>query len=291
VPVAYQCPTDGLLVVMSSSNASPKAAPAPLRKPVQTIKDGAVREDQIRENRPNVYKSFLLTRLLVGIVGVLLPTFLVAWHLGSEIVTDGPLGLRGSLSAYYYHSSPLRDWFVGSLWAIGVGLMVYMGTRKSWANLISWIAGFAALAVSLFPTNQGGTPATWVARLHFSAAAVLIIGLGLLCIGFGVYDKERRDTDRGKQQRRWIHYVAAIVIFAAVTFVVLNSLFDIWPSHGLLVAEVAAIYAFAISWFAKGLELVPYSREHPNDASGIAPIPVAEAAGDRRTDSVLVGRG
>jgi uncharacterized protein DUF998 len=271
---------------MSTANAGPQGAATPKRKPLQPVKDGAAREDEIRRNRPNVYKSFLLTRLLVGIVGVLLPTFVVAWHLGSDLVSQRPLGLRGSLSAYYYHPSPLRDWFVGSLWAIGVGLMVYMGTRRSWANLISWVAGFAAIAVSLFPTNDGGSAATWVARLHYGAAAVVIIGLGLLCVGFGVYDKERADTDPGKQQRRWIHYVAATVIFVSVAFVVVNSLFDIWPSHGLLVAEMAAIYAFAISWFAKGLELIPYSREHPNEATGVAALPAADTA-DATTGSAL----
>jgi Protein of unknown function (DUF998) len=275
---------------MSTANAGPKAVPTAMAKPVQTIKDGAAREDEIRQNRPNVYKSFLLTRLLVGIVGVLLPSFVVVWHLGSELISRQPLGLRGSLSAYYYHPSPLRDWFVGSLWAIGVGLMVYMGTRRSWANLISWVAGFAALAVSLFPTNDGGSPATWVSRLHFGAAAVLIIGLGLLCIGFGVYDKERQDSDPGKQRRRWIHYAAAAVIFSAVVFVVLNSLFDIWPSHGVLVAEMAAIYAFAFSWFAKGWELVEYSKQHPNDATGVAPAPVTvDPAGAPAAAPVLTG--
>lgn len=268
-----------------------KGAAASVRKPLQTIRDGASREDEIRRNRPNVYKSFLLTRLLVGIVGVLLPTFVVGWHLGSELVSQRPLALRGSLSAYYYHPSPLRDWFVGSLWAIGVGLMVYMGTRRSWANLISWVAGFAAITVSLFPTNDGGTPATWVARLHYGAAAVLIIGLGLLCIGFGIYDKERGDTDRGKQQRRLIHHVAAWTIFASVAFVVANSLLDLWPSHGLLVAEMTAIYAFAISWFAKGLELVEYTREHPNDATGVTPSPVAVASGVPEPDPVPVAGG
>ena len=287
----YQSLTDGLLLVMSTSYVSSKAASAPVPKPLQRVKDGAAHEDEIRRNRPNVYKSFLLTRLLVGIVGVLLPTFVVGWHLGSDLVSQRPLTLRGSLSAYYYHPSPLRDWFVGSLWALGVGLMVYMGTRRSWANLISWIAGFAAIAVSLFPTNDGGTPATWAARLHFGAAAVLIIGLGLLCIGFGIYDKERRDTDRGKQQRRWIHHAAAWTIFASVAFVVVNSLLDIWPSHGLLVAEMTAIYAFAISWFTKGLELVEYSREHPNDATGVAASPAADVPGAPKADTVLAGRG
>jgi Protein of unknown function (DUF998) len=239
-------------------------------RPLDSVKAGAAREDEIRRERPNLYKSFLLTRLLVGLVGVLLPTFIVVWDLAGDTMNHGPWQLRGSLSAYYYHSSPIGDWFVGSLWAIGVGLMVYMGTRKSsWANIISWAAGVAALVVSLFPTNDGGTPSTWVSVLHFCAAAVVIIGLGLLCVGFGVYDNERTDKNSGpRKQLRWIHYTAAGLILLSVLFVVANSLLEIWPSHGVLAAEMTAVYAFAISWFAKGWELFDYNKKRPSDAVG-----------------------
>lgn len=243
---------------------------------------GAAVEDEVRRERPNLYKSFLLTRLLVGIVGVLLPTFIVVVDLlGDALDPQRPWGLRGSLSAYYYHPSPLGDWFVGSLWAIGVGLMVYMGTRKSSrANFISWVAGFAAIVVSLFPTNDGGTPATWVSALHFGAAAVVILGLGLLCVGFGIYDNERDDKDAGIARRRWIHYISAGAIFFSVLFVVANSLLDFWPSHGVLFAEMLAVYAFAVSWFAKGWELFKYTKLRPADAAG-APV----SAPDKNSES------
>jgi hypothetical protein len=236
--------------------------------------EGAQTEDSIRLERPNVYKSFLLTRLLVGIVGVMLPTFILAWDLISDAAKQRPLALRGSLSAYYYHTSPLSDWFVGSLWAIGVGLMVYMGTRKSSvANTISWIAGVAAIVVSLFPTNDGETPPTVISAMHFGAAAVVIVGLGLLCVGFGIYDNERTDRNAARKRWRWIHYLAAYLIFASVFFVIVNSwFFEIWPSHGLLAAEVCAVYAFAISWFFKGWELVEYSRKNRDSW----PTPVSE---------------
>jgi hypothetical protein len=244
---------------------------------LNSARAGAAREDEIRRERPNLYKSFLLTRLLVGIVGVLLPTFIVVWDLMGESISQRPWRLRGSLSAYYYHPSPLRDWFVGSLWAIGVGLMVYMGTRKSsWANAISWAAGVAALVVSLFPTNDDGMPPTWVSTLHFGAAAVLIIGLGLLCVGFGIYDNTREDNDAGKARRRWIHYLAAGAIFFSVSFAAANSWLDFWPSDGLLFAEMLAVYAFATSWFTKGWELFEYNRKRPsNEVGATAPDPGA----------------
>jgi hypothetical protein len=236
----------------------------------EPIVQGARRENEIRAEHPNLYKSFLLTRLLVGIVGVLLPTVIWIWDLSSDLLAGRPLRLLGSLSAYYYHPMPLGDWFVGSLWAIGVGLMVYMGIRKSsWGNRISWAAGLAAVAVALLPTNDAGTPSTVISNLHFWAAAVLILGLGALCIGFGIDEKVRDDPgSEKKKQRRWIHYLAAGLILASVVFVLLNKAFSIWPSHGVLAAEMAAVYAFAFSWFAKGRELLEYGRTHPTDETG-----------------------
>jgi len=47
----------------------------------------------------------------------------------------------------------------------------------------------------------------------------------------------------------------------------------VWPSHGLLAAEVCAVYAFALSWFVKGWELVEYSRENRNSW----PTPMSES--------------
>ena len=255
-------------------------------KPANPIVVGAYVEDEIRRGRPNLYKSFLLTRLLVGVVGVLLPTFIVAWDLGSDAWNHQPAGLRGSLSAYYYHQRPLSDWFVGSLWAIGVGLLVYMGTRKSNAsNLISIGAGVAALVVSLFPTDDGGTVPEWVSNTHYLAAGALIIGLGFLCMGFGVYDNEREDADSGaptrwpwftKRGRRWIHYGAAAVIGSMVLLVLAIKFISplqvsYLGSHGVLIAELGAVYAFAVSWAMKGLELWEYSQSHPTSPNG-APL-------------------
>jgi|SRR5215211_867200 len=220
---------------------------------------GAKNEDQIRMYRPNLYKSFLLTRLLVGIVGVLLPVVLVI----ADVATGRPV--RGSLSAYHYHPSWLHVWFSGSLWAVGVGLMVYMGTRKSSvAGLVSTLAGVAALVVSLFPTNDQGQPLTWVSKVHFGAAAFVLIGLGVLCWGFGLYDRNRAGESKTVKRARelyWVHQAAAVIIALSIVFAAANGIWDFWPSHGLLVAEAVAILAFGASWTAKGWELWTYGRD------------------------------
>ena len=248
-----------------SSTSAPTAASEPKPKMVlaklaqySTPMAGAQNEDEIRLYHPNLYKSFLLTRLLVGAVGVLLPIVLVS----VDMASGRPV--RSSLSAYHYHPSWLHVWFSGSLWAVGVGLMVYMGTRKSSiAGLISTLAGVAALVVSLFPTNDDGHPLTWVSKVHFGAAACVMIGLALLCWGFGIYDKNRAGESQTVKRARklyWIHQVAAVIIGVSIVFAGANGIWHFWPSHGLLVAEAVAILAFGASWAAKGWELWTYGR-------------------------------
>lgn len=60
--------------------------------------------------------QFLLTRAVVGIIGLLLP--LVLTTVGSQLGVP----LQNSLSAFYH--TTMGDYFVGSLFAIGTGLLV-----------------------------------------------------------------------------------------------------------------------------------------------------------------------
>ena len=59
------------------------------------------------------------------VIGVLLPIVLV----GGNRVVFGQSDLLPSLSGYYH--SDMRNWFVGSLWAIGSGLLVYLAAAAT----------------------------------------------------------------------------------------------------------------------------------------------------------------
>jgi hypothetical protein len=86
--------------------------------------------------------------VVIGVIGVLLPIVLV----GGNRVVFGQSNLLPSLSGYYH--SGMRNWFVGSLWAIGSGLLVYLAARRNLADsVISFVAGLLAVGVALFPTN------------------------------------------------------------------------------------------------------------------------------------------
>lgn len=222
---------------------------------MQRVDAGAEAENAMRQNEPDIYKSYLQTRLIVGIVGLLLPTMLITFDLVGDSLRREPLGLRGSLSAYYYGTWPLRDWFVGCLWAIGAGLLVYMGTRRSAANVISCAAGAAAIIVSLVPTTDEGTASTLSSNIHFAAAAVVVIGLAALCFGFGRDDQIRSREAKSGGGHAWVHYSCAAVITIGVLLVVVDRLLGWQWKYAVLVAELLAIFPFAVSWFVKGLEI------------------------------------
>jgi len=205
---------------------------------------------------PDFRKSFLTTRLVVGMFGVALPFSLIV----GEPVMSGNWSVRDALSDYYY--SGLRNWFVGSLFAIGAGLLVYMATKRSRPDgVLSFIAGVCAILVALLPTNEVGAPASAVAWAHFGFAVALLILLGSICWRFGTRDGTQPNrSDRRRANWRRFHRSCAIGIWAAVAWcaltVAVRSALDIPMPYAVLVGESLAVLAFGFSWMLKGSELL-----------------------------------
>src|SRR5262245_31602895 len=109
--------------------------------------------------------SYLLLRVLIGVIAVLLPFVLVFvnWGIGH--------GFQPSLSGYYY--TAMRDTFVGSLCAIGVFLVSYDGYDLP-DRLITDVAGLCTICIAFLPTTPGNQP---------TARQVLIGGLHLTFAG------------------------------------------------------------------------------------------------------------
>ena len=195
--------------------------------------------------------SFLKTRLIVGLIGVALPIVLVVF----DRVIFGATSFRDSLSAYYY--SGMRDWFVGSLCAIGAGLFVYMATKKNvWDNWLSSIAGACAVLVALFPTVPVDGARSLGSVLHVVFAAGLFSLLGVLSWRFGIRDRNREDRTVG-QRKFWagLHKACAVVIWLAIIGLALAPSNSI-GGYSTLLGEAVAVFAFGASWFFKGSELL-----------------------------------
>ena len=99
-------------------------------------------------------RSFLLTRLIVGAIGIVLPILFIIgeWWL----LDDTGVRVRGSLSAYYH--SAMRDVFVAGLCVTGFFLATYMAGQANKDFWYSLWAGLAVFGVVFFPTQRPGIP-------------------------------------------------------------------------------------------------------------------------------------
>jgi hypothetical protein len=146
------------------------------------------------------------------VIGVTLPLVLIVF----DALIFEQFSIRRSLSAYYH--SGVRDWFVGSLCAIGVGLFAYMGTRLgSFDNWVSTTSGVCAIVVAFFPVKTAAAQMptelqtklgeALVQSIHFMFAAIFFTLLGLMSLRFGIGDGRRPDRT-ALQRKGWrvVHF-------------------------------------------------------------------------------------
>ena len=207
-------------------------------------------------------RSYLIMRVLVGVIGIALPFALV---LLDGVWFDGKPFPRDSLSAYYH--SGVRELFVGALSATGVFLLTYKVAERNLDNTLSLLAGAAVLLVAVFPTNGPGgarlTPLqeelgeTFVATVHYASAAVFISALAVISFCFGRREGARAAVAGRRSPRFWrnFHWGCAGAIAAALLWILVTELGDVGPGESLLIGEAVSVWAFGISWLWKGLEV------------------------------------
>jgi hypothetical protein len=254
----------------------------PPRPDPEAIKSAAVEIDR----NPIYLRSYLLTRSIIGLLGLALPVVLIV----TDCWLDG-LRIRGSLSAYYH--SGARDVFVGTLFMTGIFLVAYKVFSHTRENTLSSVAGIAALGVALFPSGlpkaeqdrltplQQTLHESVTTAIHFASAFTFIGLLSVICCLFARREGQRAEQNdpfwrsrRSANFWRTFHFTCAGVIAAAIVFVAATKALGVWQSHSLLVGEVIAVVAFGVSWLAKGSEL---RKLWPLKASGVGdPMPQSE---------------
>jgi len=270
-------------------------------------------------SRDNAYsRSYRLIRLVVGILGIVLPLLFI---LVERFLLAGSVQVRGSLSAYYH--SPLQDIFVGGLCVVGFLLGTYMsGEMRTLDFWVSLIAGTALIGVVFFPTSRSGLPAgshlcgslpqpagcSFVeqalgehktAVIHAAFAVVFILSLAVMSFLFaGSEVPPKIEPSLATVKRRnpalfWAHISCGIAILVAGAWAFLGA--NIWMLTRLYIGEVASVWAFAISWLLAGFHLTApprhrritvsatLLRRREQERLGASPVGLA---GDRR---VLLG--
>ena len=205
-------------------------------------------------------RSYLLTRTVVGLVGLALPLTLLV---GDGLFLAGEMPRR-SLS--YYYNTGMRDVFVGGLCMIGVFLLTYMFFHYTWDNVLSIVAGLAAFGVALVPTGSDGrlppTPLQQrfgeapLASVHFGCAVVFIGCLAVISFLFGLREGRRQTSSQARRGFwRWFHWGCAFAILVGVAFIFATKGLHRFDAHSTFYGETAAVIAFGASWLTKGLEL------------------------------------
>jgi drug/metabolite transporter superfamily protein YnfA len=200
-------------------------------------------------------------RTAIGVLGVALPPILIGvWFL---LVSK----VESSISAYYY--TDMRDWFVGTLWVIGVFLFFYRyrplqpGQARSRLHSVqtgaadSWLgkaAGLSAVVVALLPTapppESKDVPPT-IGTLHGAAAAILFLCLALFPL---VLFSQSRTRGRVYRAYGWA-MIALLLVTVAYAFAPADFKASIAALRPILVLETLLIVVFGVSWFDKGREL------------------------------------
>ena len=215
----------------------------------------------------SISRSYFLMRLLVGVLGLMLPVVLL---LGDLFFLRDSFSVRGSLSAYYH--SGMRDFFVGILAVVGILLITYKITEHNRDNILSIAAGISAMGVALFPTGipdgldipltpfQESIGEGVAEFIHFTFAAVFILSLGFLCYDFAKRERQRPQQRPGHDAHHspefWysFHLSMAGLIGLAVALIVLTQATGVFDKHSILIGEIVVTVAFGLSWLFKGLD-------------------------------------
>jgi hypothetical protein len=189
----------------------------------------------------------------VGLIAVTLP-FVVA--IGHPLT--GGHGMPGSISAYYY--THMGNYFVGSLFALGVFFLSYNHrTLPNYRldNLLSNVASAMAIGVALFPTSSEGVKADGadavIAVIHLVFAGILFSLLAVFSLVLFTQTDTPQSMTAAKRTRNVVYRTCGIIIVVALVLIVITEI--VKPSrslHALFWLESVAVVAFGVSWLVKG---------------------------------------
>jgi hypothetical protein len=208
----------------------------------------------------NDKKTYRRIRRAIGYLGIFLPVLLVCFSLIPLFKTS----VQPSISEYYY--SNLREIFTGTVCAIGLFLIRYVGFKSSsfWKNdnVLTNVAGYLAIGVAFIPTN----PTSWSEKiytllpynieflgyLHYAFASLLFILLSYISIKiFTIGQDADQNTSQSLLNENNIYRTCGYFMLALLVLTPIFSYMDVF-SYSTLTFEALMLFAFGISWLVKG---------------------------------------
>ncbi len=211
------------------------------------------------------FNTFTYRRLrrAIGYLGVSLPIVLVCLSFISFFKTN----VQPSISHYYYTN--LREIFTGILSAVGFFLIRYKGhgNPKFWKNdnLLTNIAGIAAIGVALVPTNPEFAAGKiyslipysyeWLGALHYGFAGILFLLFAVLAINVFTIGQES-DTNIPVSAINENH-IYRFCGYSIIVFIIMLSVSERFKlfHYSTLVFEALSLFMFGVAWLIKGRAL------------------------------------
>jgi len=207
----------------------------------------------------HITQTYVSLRVGMALMAIALPIvlFASAWYFDS-------FNAQQSISRYYH--TPMRDFFVGSLIAIGAFLYLYKGfTTKE--NILLNFAGVFAVLVAWLPTDLPAEVLRldvlppYLPRVPFIAKTPHVVSAFLFFAAIGyvaVFCSEatlEKITDAKKREvYRRCYRTYGILMIALPALAALLTFFTV-PRFTVFIVQTIAITVFSAFWITKSFEI------------------------------------
>jgi hypothetical protein len=213
-----------------------------------------------------IVENYRKLRTRIGVIALAFPAVLIAVGLCWGI------GVQPTLSNYYFAQDtvgrvdlfPVRLWFCGILFVVGVFLYKYQGFSENENRWLS-LAGLFALGVAVFPMSVAGKNEydfvlAWIGLSQLSLHGICaVLAFGCIAVVIVWYadstlsELKKTKPAAYKRYKAAYFFIAAFMVLAIGVSIFLNYAY---PGHFfILAAEALGIWAFAAYWLVKNREL------------------------------------
>jgi len=236
---------------------------------------GTALHQEPEQLQKNILSTYLTLRIGIAVIGIALPLVVsIVGYLYAQLC------LQNSISAYYRAVGPtghsMRDWFVGSLFVVGMFLYLY----KGFSRLENWllnIGGVLAVLVALAPMPWqscdlavcGVAPTPCKGPL-LSAHGVFSVGFFLCIVAVCLFcagdtlplikDAGFKNADQLIRRYKATYRIIAVVMLASIAAAyLLNTLAG--SASTVFWIETAGVWSFGAYWLVKSHELKKTAAE------------------------------
>jgi hypothetical protein len=148
-----------------------------------------------------------------------------------------------------------RNWFVGSLFAVGCALYAYRGYSDV-ENVSLNVAGVLALGIALFPCRCGNKLAA--PTPHGFCAVTFFLVMAFVCIKCAPETLTLMTKPEDQKKRGWFekaYYIIAAFLLASPGLAYVLSALTGHDGSRTFFVEAFGVYSFAAYWLTKNIEL------------------------------------